>query len=121
MKRPGCSNAKGFTLIELMIVIAIIGILAAIALPNFLQYRQRSHDAQAMTEIGNVYRLAMQYFLDEPDGTLTDALLRSYGWRQTTGVCVTVANGTCATLCLTAKHDQGRHTYTINQKGEVAY
>ncbi len=36
-------NKKGFTLIEIMIVIAIIGILAAIAIPNFLSYRAKSY------------------------------------------------------------------------------
>ncbi len=48
------SNKKGFTLIELMIVIAIIGILAAIAIPNFIAYRNKAFcsaaesDAQAI-------------------------------------------------------------------------
>ncbi|RLB10772.1 MAG: pilus assembly protein [Deltaproteobacteria bacterium] len=46
-------NKKGFTLIELMIVIAIIGILAAIAIPQFAKYRTRAYNAAALSDLKN--------------------------------------------------------------------
>ena len=48
-------DQKGFTLIELMIVVAIIGILAAIAIPNFLQYQARARQSEGRTNLGGIF------------------------------------------------------------------
>lgn len=47
-------NQKGFTLIELMIVIAIIGILAAIAIPQFSSYRAKSYNTASVSDVRNL-------------------------------------------------------------------
>ena len=56
------NNTKGFTLIELMIVIAIIGILAAIAIPNFIEYRNKSFCSAAESDANSVAGALADYF-----------------------------------------------------------
>jgi type IV pilus assembly protein PilA len=55
-------DQKGFTLIELMIVVAIIGILAAIAIPNFLRYQAQSRQAEARTNLGGIFVAETSFF-----------------------------------------------------------
>ena len=56
------SNSKGFTLIELMIVIAIIGILAAIAIPNFIAYRNKAYCSRAESDANGLAAAIADYF-----------------------------------------------------------
>jgi type IV pilus assembly protein PilE len=55
----------GFTLIELMITIAIIGILAAVAVPSYVEYIQRGRIADAVRAIADMQPKLDQYFLDQ--------------------------------------------------------
>ena len=55
-------NRKGFTLIELMIVVAIIGILAAVAVPGFMQYIKSSKTSEAKTNLKAIADGAISYF-----------------------------------------------------------
>jgi type IV pilus assembly protein PilA len=62
-------NQKGFTLVELLIVIAIIGILAAIAIPQFSSYRQKAYMAVAKSDAKNAYTALQAYISENPGGT----------------------------------------------------
>jgi type IV pilus assembly protein PilA len=55
-------SKKGFTLIELMIVVAIIGILAAIAIPNFLKFQAKSKQSEAKSNLGAIYTGEISFF-----------------------------------------------------------
>jgi type IV pilus assembly protein PilA len=71
--RKRLAGSEGFTLIELMVVVMIIAVLIAIAIPSFLGFRKSAQDRSAQSEIRNVLLAEKAYWLENGDYTQTAA------------------------------------------------
>ena len=95
---------EGFTLVELLIVVAIIGILAAIAIPQFAAYRERAYCGSEDSDLANLAIAQEAYFIDFSSYSSVPANLPGFKMSPD----VTVATGQAATVptsfTATAKH-----------------
>ena len=122
------NNSKGFTLIELMIVIAIIGILAAIAIPNFIAYRNKAFCSAAEADTNNIAAALSDYFavpnrITLPDANPTTAPTPGLGLTMT-GANVGQIGGTIQAIQIRVTDASGRcpsdyrQSQTANALGE---
>ena len=89
MKRLN-NSTKGFTLVEIMIVVVIIGLLAAMAIPAFQKVRASSQDKAVLNNMRQLGAAADQYFLE--NGTSTADLTNLIGSSAYVKALNTVAN-----------------------------
>jgi len=116
--RERLNQDEGFTLIELMVVVLIIAVLVAIAVPSFLGFRNRAQDRSTQADIRNVLLAEKAYWTDEAMFTTAEADLAVYEPSIDLTVLTVTTGNSGDQVCIEALSDSG--TYFLLVENSVA-
>lgn len=106
MKNTGTLNAKGFSLVELMIVVAIIGLLAAVGVPQYQKFQARARQGEAKSSLSALYAAEQSFF---GEWNLYSVDLKNIGF-GVTGTGLRYVTGFGAAGCTGYNTDNGAPT-----------
>lgn len=101
------SPRGGFTLVEILVVIAVIGLLVALAIPQFMTYRSEAVDVEMKSDLRNASIAVEAYFAKQTVLPTSTAEITGYGFQPTTGITITYVVLSSTSYRLTAAKGGG--------------
>jgi prepilin-type N-terminal cleavage/methylation domain-containing protein len=118
---PTHKNAKGFTLIELVIAVAIIGILTSVAILGYNQYKVRAYDAHSKQALRDMNVTCKIYWTETSSSDECDlAKTKEHGFVQNPEVVANVVSTLPENFCASAKHNSSPNTYSIDSAALIS-
>jgi type IV pilus assembly protein PilA len=116
--KPHVRRNAGFSLIELLTVLAIIALLAAIGIPQFISYRNRAVDAQMKSDLRNAVVAVESYFAKRSVYPASISEVDGFGFQPTSGVTLTLTIASPNSYTITAAKPGGTQaSFTFSSTG----
>jgi len=113
-------NERAFTLVELLIVVAIIAILAAIAIPAFNKYLTRGKITTLKSDLKHAFLAAQGYLIEKENAIVTDeGSLIKHGFKRSNGIDVVSINISTSSGSITLLHTGLDINIATDNKGKI--
>ncbi|MDY7038724.1 MAG: prepilin-type N-terminal cleavage/methylation domain-containing protein [Thermodesulfobacteriota bacterium] len=120
MTRYVTNKKKGFTLIEIMVVIIIIGILAAIAISILVSLKDKAYISTLKSDLSSAYKASVAYYTDYPEGEITLDILKAIGYSPSDRITLDIIGRRADNLHINATHPAVSAVYMVDKEGRIS-